>query len=672
MSQLLYLGRPLYQPLPHTRIEPLALAEDGGWRTYSDWTQALPNEGRVFAPRLPGFAANELFAFHVEPNPRGPQDKDQLVVVEPRKLFEVLDFRQFPLEIVRRRLVEHGIPRILPGSATVVAALGHDTCVIVKMVRHPVSDRWVANIEELERLETHGFDERLFEGERIDDRWIAVPGHSIGVALDVVNWCRDADFLDTVLKRLRKINGAGALTRAQITQVVMQLDRGELMPAGGADLDPMATRLRDFAPALNNNLKKVDEIVTALADLDSVRERLEAEIGARRASLEAEIREEVEARVLCELEESLADLNAERDRLAQEAALLQSAADEAKAEVEAKRVALEGARSAFTEELGLMLSELNEAPPDATEALDTAVARLVSRLGERGGAFEVAASRGPPWATPRFIAAELKSWNEFEQTLATMALRWGYAIDDLRFADAAARAGRLVLLPEESGARFVACYADALAGGGFARNSLDPSVISVDDLWRQPGSVQVTAFARVWAAARLMPTRYHIVLLDGLHRTPTALWLPSFFEVLDDVRRPSNLLVFATMGEGFVDPERVWCGRETSLTALNPQVSQGTSPRVLARASGVRQPQACLDPLQAPIPAATEIVNFLSSIESGVSPMSLEVAAAAYRAAWVFGADGASSMARRLARLEEAPALVAGAKWLAGQLKRRH
>ncbi len=670
MSQSLYLGRPLYQPLPHTRIEPLALAEDGGWRTYSNWTQALPNEGRVFAPRLPGFAATELFAFHVEPNPRGPQDKDQLVVVEPRKLFEVLDFRRVPSEIVRSRLVERGIPRMLSGSDTVVAALGHGTCAVVKMVRHPVSDRWVADIEGLECLEIYSFNERLFEGDRIDDRWIAVPGLTIGIALSVVNWCRDADFLDTVLKRLRKINGAGALTRAQISQVVMQLDRADLMPAGGADLDPMATRLRDFAPILNSNLEKVDEIVTVLGDLDSVRERLEAEIGARQASLEAEIRREVETRVLRELEESLADLNAERDRLAQEAAVMQSAADEAKAEADAKRVALERARSAFTEELGLILSELNEAPPDGAAGLDTVVSRLVSRLGERGGAFEVAANRGPPWATPRFTAAELKTWSEFEQTLDTMARRWGYASEDLRLADVAARAGRLVLLPEESGAKFVACYADALAGGGFARNTLDPSVICVDDLWRQPGSVHVTAFARVWATARLIPTRYHIVLLDGLHRTPTALWLPSLFEVLDDVRRPDNLLVFATMGEDFVDPQRVWSGPDTSLTALTPKASQGTSPRILARASGVRQPQTCFDALQAPVPAAAEIVNFLTNIETGGSPMSLEVAAAAYRAAWVFGAERAASMARTLAHVEEAPALVAGAKWLAGKLRK--
>ena len=92
MSEHLYLGRAMYAPRPHSRVEPIALFEDGGWRIYRDWTEALPNEGRVFAPRLPGFTADEMVAFHVS-HARGEQERDQFVVLDPRRVLQVLDFR---------------------------------------------------------------------------------------------------------------------------------------------------------------------------------------------------------------------------------------------------------------------------------------------------------------------------------------------------------------------------------------------------------------------------------------------------------------------------------------------------------------------------------------------------------------------------------------------------
>jgi hypothetical protein len=670
LNHLIYLGRPIYQPVPHTRIEPIAVAENGGWRTYSDWVQAMPNEGRVFCPRLLGFDADDLVVFHVAPNPRGPQDKDQLVVSEPRHPWEVFDFRRAPAEIVRQRLVERGISRILPGAEFVVAALGNGACAVLKMVPHPVSDRWVAAIEGLEQLEIHAFDERLFDGDRIEGRWISVPGSSVGSALGSVNWCRDADFLEGVLKRLRKIQGAGGLTRAQISQVVLQLDRAELMPASGADLDPTVARLGEFLPKLNSNLKNVDEIVAFLSEVGLVQKRLEMEVESRRESLEAEIRNEVESRVLHELDETLAELRTERDLLIEETAGLRRTAIEVNADVEEKRRSLETTRFGLAEEFVLMLSELNDAHPDANEPLNALAARLTSKLGEFGSAFEIAAHRGPPWSTPRFINADLKPWSEFHQNLNAMALRWGYASDDLQLADAAVRAGNLIILPEETGAQFVGCYADAITGGGFARHTLDPSVISVDDLWRQPSSNQVTTFARAWAASKLIATRYHIVLLDGLHRTPTSLWLPSFLEIIKDDRRPDNLLIFATTGGDFVDPDRVWYDAAGSVPALVPQIAQTSSPRILARAAGIIQPASYLNALEAPIPQAADVLSFLTDIGPNVSSTSLEIAIAVYRATFVLGAERAAGLARAIARLDDNSLLATGTGWLAKQLKK--
>lgn len=112
MSEL-YLGIPAFEPKPFTRLEPMARHEAGMWRTYNDWSVALPTEGRVFAPHLSGFSKGELLAFSVEPNRRGDDGRDQFLVASPQRVMEVLDLRSFGEEGARRRLVEIGV-RALP------------------------------------------------------------------------------------------------------------------------------------------------------------------------------------------------------------------------------------------------------------------------------------------------------------------------------------------------------------------------------------------------------------------------------------------------------------------------------------------------------------------------------------------------------------------------------
>ncbi|RVA14632.1 hypothetical protein EN932_04135 [Mesorhizobium sp. M7A.F.Ca.US.002.01.1.1] len=668
MSDRLFLGRPAFDPRPYTRVDPLALAEAGTWHVYREWSQALPTEGRAFAPRLQGFSSRCLVAFTVEPNGKGTQDRDQFVVVDPREVCEVLDFRKVDAEAARRQLVEVGQPRLLAGSDSVVAALAGGLCVLVKMVRHPSSDLWVADTSGLEHLQTYAFDERLFEGDQVEERWVTVPGSTVGTATGAVNWCRDTDFLDAVLKRLRKTSqqGPSAPTRAQIGQIVTQFDRAGLLPNSGSDLEPMRERLKTFAPSVGKSVLALDEIVETLSSLTPIRDRLAAELSERRAELESEIRRELETKLLRELD----DRSGERDRLAQEVAALATDVVARRAELDRERVALDEARSTLSRELTQLLGELGELPPDADARITVLGRRLAAKLGEAGAAFEVAAAGGPPWATPHVSGGEIKPWSEFDQILQATALRWGYTVDDVLLADVAVRGGRLVVLPDRSAAAFVACYADLVAGGGYGRHVLDPSVISLDDLWHYPGSARHSCFSKTWAAARLDPARFHVVLLDGLHRTPAALWMPGLLEVMQDPRRPRNLLIFASLGTPSVDPDRDWRGALPEVVALCPLAADGASPRLLSRAVGATQPPTRLDALRAPEPTAAEVMDFFTAAESEASASVLEVACQVHRAAWVLGAERAASLAGAVAGLEnEASAgLSAGSSWLRERL----
>lgn len=235
MSDLLYLGRPAFDPKPYTRLEPVAQAMDGGWQVYQDFTEVLPKEGRVFAPRLPGFSSRSLLAFSAETNSKNDQERDLYILAQQWGIQEVLDFRSVEVEAARRQLVELGLQQLLFGTDVVVAALSDSTCTVVKMVRHPTDSRWVADIDGLEHLEVRSFDKRLFAKSKIENRWVTVPGVTVGPTVGIVNWCRDSDFLDSVLKRIRKLlpQGATGIQRAQIAPLVARLAQAELLPSGG-------------------------------------------------------------------------------------------------------------------------------------------------------------------------------------------------------------------------------------------------------------------------------------------------------------------------------------------------------------------------------------------------------------------------------------------------------
>jgi hypothetical protein len=137
VSDSLYLGSCLYEPKRHTRIDPLAVAENGAWRRFADWTNALPPDGRVFAPSLPGYHENDLVIFHVVAKQQDKDGRDKFLVSGPQKPIEVLDYRAVDAEIARRTIVEEGLIRDGDRRQKVLVALRDGTGVCITLERHP-------------------------------------------------------------------------------------------------------------------------------------------------------------------------------------------------------------------------------------------------------------------------------------------------------------------------------------------------------------------------------------------------------------------------------------------------------------------------------------------------------------------------------------------------------
>jgi hypothetical protein len=680
VSSPLYLGTCAFEPRPFTRVDPYAIAECGFWRVDHEWQAALPTEGRAFAPHMGAFHMGELFVFRVEPNRRPDPERDLFLVCDSAPIEEVIDFRSVDQEIARRTVVELGITSLMPGTTRIVAALADSTCVVVRMKRHPADDRYVAELDSLDELSTYALDASVFDGDRIRGHVVAVPGITVGQKLGTINWCRDADFLESVLKRLRRMSPAGkpSIARAQVPSLVAYLSQVGLMPWGGKDLVPMRRRLASFSSELAQNFQALDELVDVVCALGPVKAQLEEELAVRRADLEAELRTELEQQVRTELEQQMTSLTEARSHLTTEVAELGRQCTRVRHDADAAREALDELRAALRDELVTVRTALDGVPAGAAESVREISERLAERLRKHDHNFDLIPGVYPPWGRIHFrLPWEPRSWNDAPEALAGAAKRFGYAADELTLADVAVRAGLLVVVPENEAGSFARCQASAMANGEVVRQILDPAIICLDDLWRQPSTSIPTAFAHAWVAAQLDPRRYRVVLLDGLQRTPMDLWLPALTDVIAAPSRPRNLLLFASIGAGSVDPARVWKEIDQVVISIFPERATGLTPELFADASGKPTLASCFDAEAAPHPSRPEILEFLDDCSADQPASSLRVVINALRAAWPLRAQiSPAEMARSFSGYTDAKAskphrelLLKGVDWLRTVLK---
>lgn len=663
MTDSLFLGVCAYDPKPYTRVEPVALAENGAWRVYGEWRGALPNEGRAFAPNMAGFTAGQLLAFTVTANERLDADKsrDKFIATSQVRVQEVLDYRTFDAEVARRALVEKGISAMLPGSDRVVIALPGSLCVVVRMVKHPVSPVWIADFDGLESLATYALDDRVFDGARIGARVLSVPGMTVGAQVSTVNWCRDADFLGTVLKRLRKVaqnSDVLPISRSQIPNVVSYLERAGLTPSNGEDLTPTLARLRAFASDLSAHHRDVESIVEVVAELRPVAHAL----AERRASIETDLKLTLEPVVRAELQSALGDLTDRRDLLIGEIAELEELAHVARTEKERADAAAIELQAILAERLGALHDNL-EAGEQGAPAPEATFRQITDRLKTVGVDIDLKPSAYAPWVRRSHATkGPPTAWSEAEAALRSTANFFGHSQEEIISADLAVRSGRVVVLPSPAALSVVRCHAASIASGALYLHALDPATISPDDLWRPASALEPTAFARAWTAAKLDPRRFRLVLLEGIERTPSDLWLPSFIELLEDPERPSNLLVYASIGKAMVATDRFWKEIGTEVSALDPALPTGVTAEILARAGHGISPNKWLDATAAPRPEVTTLATHLAMQGSGLPSRLLARQAAAFMAAWSLRPNDAAGLLPTSSNSAEC--LRRGATWL--------
>ena len=629
--QHIILGKCTYVFYPRSRdarLEPLLLCAEGEWKEIDQATLTFPDVGTVFsaAPSTSQAEIGSFWTFTIEMSLRYEPGKghDKFVARDPRPAIQVIDRSDDDLESVRRDFVETGLLDSQVLTQEVVICLAGDRCTRLKMVPGPLPGWRCAAPNGLDNVALMRRPPRVADGALISGAMFLLPGVEFREIVDRVDWSPDHDFLERTLKRVRKIvreNGRGGdaltISRDAIEELSRYLRRIGPVSGDADQLHRMQSRLESFFPRFEASVLDLDDIVSTLEAYRPVKDRIDFDIRARRSELDEELRRELEPVVREALVSRNADVTSELERLQSELAATELTRNELQQQVEMLGRSAGNLRIALASDLGTLYDAFEAAPSGAAETVNEVARRISKAIAESPLTGEVTPPATPPWGLGLPTRAERIERDRLRSRLHSEAASFGLVATDATCFDALLRAGELVVIVEQRDRSLCNAYARIVSGGRRRTFAVDPSIIGLDDLWRQPGSGAPTSFARAWTAARVHPNETVFLVIESMDAAPFRFWLPQLVAELHGADRPRNLLIAGVLSAtGCSDTESLGVLRSNTVPLMLPPSSAGAWMRSALRVAGRNASDAVtyLDPLAAEALTEEETKHLLTSL----------------------------------------------------------
>ena len=542
------------------RVEVVAERKELTWVS-REFHRDLPPEGKLFSPNLTDFVEGQMLTCGIVKNSRrDTPGQDAFLIDKPLAATEVLDFRAGGPDRAREDLFENGIQLHRSGNQEVVVAISETECCKVPMQFHGSSGKHFALKQNLEQYPVYPINSTFFTSKKLEDRYFAVPNLVTGAIISRLNWQNDQDFLELVLKRLRKAHSNAPFSRNDIQMLSRFLGEINVLPAFSNDWEETSSRAARLVDAIEGNL----ETLLRISDLFLSSPRVLEQIELRRTELEQELKEELRPHVKQLLEAENADLQKQKSALIESIKSLDKKASQTKTQRDETLFELKAAKDI-----------LNRTYDGAQNVIDAIAADNVSEASKVSDALteHVSSAQGkisrpvsPPWSREgtRDAVEELPI-DELQEAAKRVLTGSGLLTDDLLVLDALARSGNIPLLLGPAGVELASVYSNLVAGGQLVREMPNPATICMDDLWRTTASSEITGFAKSWLQAQNNPERTYVVLLENINNSPLDFWLPSLEKTVLTRKSPQNLVVLASIVDAFVDSAHSICLSSTSM-----------------------------------------------------------------------------------------------------------
>ena len=551
------IGRCAYAAPGVARFEPVLVAASAAWRPIQDPRAMFPDVGTVFSPEILGVLprVGSLWVFTTDPHRKYERGRghDQYVARDLHVPVPLLDYTALREDEVRRQLVEVGLTDWNSSFEEVVVRIRSDACVRLQLFVDEATGRSRADLIGLDDLPIFRCEAGVTAGADIGGIHFVVPGHEPNEVLDRVDWSPDHEFLPRILKRIRRASRDGQaregifLTNNAIEAIASFARSGGILSNDADSLRRMRRRLEEFLPRYRSGFEDLEGIVGTLRAFKPVADTFEDEVAARRVEIDASLRASLEPVVRGELERRHAAASDRIDAALKEAAEAESMEADARAHLDLMRRAADEVEAILVQELGVIHDIIESSSGDHAEKFRALASRFADALVDTGVQVDILVPASPPWASGFTRQTHEIGLKQLRERFDAQADSSGLDTGDLLVLDALLRSGELVLVVDDDIQGLLDSYAQCVTGGNVRRIALDPSVIGLDDLWRQPATGSPTSFAQAWTAARAHPDRAILLAIESIEAAPLGLWLPALLRELHGRSRPTNLLVAATV-----------------------------------------------------------------------------------------------------------------------------
>lgn len=558
-----FIGATLFKDRTIARLRPIAEARNGKWHVLTDVMYRFPEEGTVFSrdPIVVGKEEGYIVLFTVVPNERFQpgSGKDKLMTGEVCEPYEIIKtLAPMPADRRLAYLTTTGFDRGLQSNDRVIFSLPRKQCVFPKVGRFSWNERWgLSHDEDLARIPVYDESEGMDGGVKIAGRYFALPGAAPQNVVSALNWQSDTEFLETLIKFLKKTAGlqpgsdlAGLSKSVQQRLHAVYRDAGIILedPAENAAL---LERLGHFLKRLDTQAEIVERVAREVYENPHVRAAIinlsEEDRRGIRETVEADLRRELTVEVDKEIaaaRDTLKEIQSDIDRLEQSRGALEGEIETLltlkETELHTVATTMEELKASVGTFSGHVCDILDAARSFGLDLpIDNAPETSINR-STHGDAV--------PWGHRVPALVESLPLESLYSRATTAARRSGLRPDDIKRLDVLVRAGEIPLLHGSASEALLAAYADVIAGGDLRRMSMDPTILAADDLWVHPSRRTPTALASTWKDAEDDPEMLRILCLDDIDAASLTGWFPRFRRLFH-AYRPHNLLIVATPSE---------------------------------------------------------------------------------------------------------------------------
>ena len=154
----------------------------------------------------------------------------------------------------------------------IIIAINNEQCLVLDLQKHPVHGRYITSTGIKKIFE---FDNRIFEGDKINGFFWEIPNITVGELLDEVEWKLDQDILKSLIKQLRPFNANGLPSKNEVERIIPVLNCSLDLLNEYKGWETEKEWLKSYTLRVKNSVEIPKSLINQITHLEPIHSQLE-------------------------------------------------------------------------------------------------------------------------------------------------------------------------------------------------------------------------------------------------------------------------------------------------------------------------------------------------------------------------------------------------------------